>query len=202
MAWVIMALSSYYAVDPRPEVLSALRGLVNRTIAWQQRGSSGAFEHDLHRADPAECERGSRGGSPFMTALLIDALMDYHALTGDARVRDVVERAAGWLEKSAITSDRRAFRYLWGCETDPYDDSGTADLNLLIVPVFGAAYALTREPRWLAVGDALADEGVREMNVGHPKQWNQAMRAFGRYLGYRAKAFELPLGEKPRAASH
>lgn len=186
MAWVMMTLSSYYALDPRPELLSALRGLADRTVAWQQQGASGAFEHDLTRADPSECERGPRGGSPFMTALLVDALMDYHALTGDPRVRDVVARAADWLAERAITSDGRAFRYLWGCETDAYDDSGTADLNLLIVPVFGAAYALTRDPRWIEVGDALADVGVKEMLVKEPKHWNQAMRAFGRYLGYRA----------------
>ncbi|XXT22433.1 hypothetical protein WME94_12820 [Sorangium sp. So ce429] len=186
MAWAMMTLSSYYALDPRPELLAALRGLADRAVAWQQQGASGAFEHDLHRADPSECERGPRGGSPFMTALLVDALMDYRALTGDPRVRGVVARAAGWLTERALTSDRRAFRYLWGCETDAYDDSGTADLNLLIVPVFGAAYALTRDPRWIAVGDALADVGVKEMRVKQPKQWNQAMRAFGRYLGYRA----------------
>ncbi|AUX21292.1 hypothetical protein SOCEGT47_017730 [Sorangium cellulosum] len=187
MAWAMMTLSSAYALDPRPELRSALRGLMDRTVAWQRQGTSGAFEHDLHRADPSECERGPRGGSPFMTALLVDALMDYRALTGDARVREVVVRAASWLSERAMTSDRRAFRYLWGCETDAYDDSGTADLNLLIVPVFGAAYALTRDPRWLAVGDALADVGVKEMRVKQPKQWNQAMRAFGRYLGYRAR---------------
>ncbi|WP_437280915.1 hypothetical protein WME90_10255 [Sorangium sp. So ce375] len=186
MGWAMMTLSSYYALDPRPELLSMLRGLADRTVAWQQQGASGAFEHDLSRADPEECERGPRGGSPFMTALLVDALMDYHALTGDPRVRDVVARTAGWLAERAITSDRRAFRYLWGCETDAYDDSGSADLNLLIVPVFGAAYALTREPRWIEVGDALADVGVQEMLVRDPKHWNQAMRAFGRYLGYRA----------------
>lgn len=187
MAWALLTLASAYALDPRPEVLAALRGLADRTVAWQQQGASGAFEHDLHRADPSECERGPRGGSPFMTALLVDALMEYHALTGDPRVRQVVARAAAWLEERAITSDRRAFRYLWGCETDPYDDSGTADLNLLIVSVFGAAYALTRDPRWIAVGDALADAGVKAMWVKQPKHWNQAMRGFGRYLGYRAQ---------------
>lgn len=186
MAWAMMTLSSYYAIDPRPELLSALRGLADRTVAWQRQGASGAFEHDLNRADPSECERGPRGGSPFMTALLVDALMDYHALTDDPRIRDVVARAAGWLAERAITSDRRAFRYLWGCETDAYDDSGTADLNLLIVPAFGAAYALTGDPRWIDVGDALADVGVKEMRAKQPKHWNQAMRAFGRYLGYRA----------------
>jgi hypothetical protein len=188
MAWAMMTLTSYYAVNPRPEVLSALRDLVDRTVAWQARGHYGAFEHDVNRVDPEECERGPRGASPFMTALLVDALMDYHALTGDGRVRDVVARAAAWLEERALTSDRRAFRYLWGCETDPYDDSGIADLNLLIVPVFGAAYALTGDARWLRIGDSLADIGVEEMRLSDPKHWNQMMRSFGRYLGYRARA--------------
>jgi hypothetical protein len=123
-----------------------------------------------------------------MTALLVDALMEYQALTGDPRIREVVRRVALWLEKDAITTDGRAFRYLWGCETDAYDDSGTADLNLLIVPVFGAAYALTRDRHFLEVGDRIAFIGAKEMSVRDPKHWNQSMRAFGRYLGYRALA--------------
>jgi len=186
MAFAMMILNGYYAVDPRPEVLAALRDLMDRTAAWQARGRHGAFEHDIARADPSECERGPRGASPFMTALLVDALMDYHDLTGDERVGGVVTRAASWLERHALTTDRRAFRYLWGCETDPYDDSYTTDLNLLVVPVFGAAYTFTKDERWLQVGDALADIGVDEMRVKTPKHWCQSMRGFGRYLGYRA----------------
>jgi hypothetical protein len=97
MAWTMMALSSYYAVDPRPELLASLRELMDRTVAWQRSGPSGAFEHDLHRADPLECERGPRGGSPFMTALLVDALMDYpraHGRRARARRRGARGRVA------------------------------------------------------------------------------------------------------------
>lgn len=192
MAFAIMILAGSYAVDPRPEVLAALKDLVDRTAAWQARGDSGAFEHDLHRVDPGECERGPRGASPFMTALLVDALMDVHALTGDPRIAAIVARAARWLEEKALTSDRMAFRYLWNCETDSYDDSGTADLNLLIVPVFGAAYALSGDPRWLRTGDALADIGVKRMRAKSPKHWCQSMRGFGRYLGYRSLSTLTP----------
>jgi hypothetical protein len=35
------------------------------------------------------------------------------------------------------------------------------------------------------------------MNVRQPKQWNQAMRGFGRYLGYRAGQLS---GARERAA--
>lgn len=186
MAWTMMGLAAYYAIDPRKEVHDALKSVVDRTMAWQAKGTSGAFEHDVVRPDPSECSDGPKGGSPFMTSLLVDGLMDWHALTGDARVVDVVAKVATWYETKAITSDGKAFRYLWNCLSDPYDDSSYADLNLLIGHVFGAAYWLTKDTKWITFGDAIADSGVDAIYVGRPKQWNQGGRAFGRYLGYRA----------------
>lgn len=187
MGWTLMGLASYYALDPQNAMLaSALRSVVDRAIQWQGRGTSGAFEHDLNRPDPGECATGPNGGSPFMTSLLIDGLMDYYQLTHDERVIGVVRRVAQWYSTDAITSDGVAFRYLWNCTTDSYDDSSTADLNLLIAHVFGAAYALTSNNQWLTFGDQMADHGVNAMFVGRPKQWNQASRSFGKYLGYRS----------------
>lgn len=186
MAWPLMGLSAYYAIDPRKEVKDALESVVTRTVAWQARGKSGAFEHDIVRPDPSECSNGPAGGSPFMTSLLVDGLMDYHALTLDPRVVDVVKKVAAWYETKAITTDKKAFRYLWNCLSDPYDSSDYADLNLLIGHVFGAAYHLTKDPKWIAFGDTIAASGVESIYVGRPKQWNQGARAFGRYLGYRA----------------
>ena len=186
LAWTIMGVAAYYALDSRDEVREALESLVDEAIAWQARGTSGAFEHDLVRPDPSECSDGPSGGSPFMTSLLIDALMDAHALTGDARIAGVVTRTAAWLRDTAATSDGRTFRYLWNCASDDYDDSTYVDLNLLIVHVFGAAYALSGDDAWLEAGDHFAEIGVDEMFVGRPKQWNQAARAFPRYMGYRA----------------
>ena len=187
LAWTMMGLASYYALEPRPEVRDALVALVDRVAAWQARGTSGALEHDLNRPDPDECADGPKGGSPFMTSLVVDGLMDYWLLTGDAgRVEPIVRKLAEWYEKSALTSDKKAFRYLWNCNSNPYDDSSTADLNLLIGHVFGAAYVLTKDEHWLDFGDSIADSGVSAMFAKQPKQWNQAARSFGRYLGYRA----------------
>ncbi len=187
MGWALMGLAAYYAVDPRPEVKKAMTDVADDAFAWQALGKSGAFEHDIARPDPDECEKGPRGGSPFMASILVDALMDYRAVTGDARVAESVRRLAGWLEKDAVTSDGKAFRYLWGCIGDPMDDSGVADLNLLIVHVFGAAFDVTGDRHWLTFGDKIADAGLDAMSTKNPKQWNQAARAFARYLGYRAK---------------
>jgi hypothetical protein len=101
-----------------------------------------------------------------------------------------MKKLATWYEKDAITSDKKAFRYLWNCLDNPYDDSDTADLNLLIVHVFGAAYAVTKDTRWLDIGDKIADSGIAAMYVEAPKQWGQAGRSFGKYLGYRAMGAE------------
>ena len=186
LAWPMMGLDSYYALDQREEVKDALTSLMDHVVEWQGRGTSGALEHDIMHADPSECEDGPKGGSPFMTSLVVDGIMDYFALTGDMRAKDVVTKMAVWFETKAITSDHQAFRYLWNCTTDDYDDSGVADLNLLIVHVFGAAYALTSDKHWLAFGDTIADSGVDAMAAKAPKQWDQAARSFGRYLGYRS----------------
>jgi hypothetical protein len=188
MAWTLMGLAAAYALEPRADLRRAMTQVVDDAIAWQAAGKSGAFEHDIARPDPEECARGPRGASPFMTSLLVDALIDYQSVTHDGRVADVVRRVATWYEKDAVTSDGRAFRYLWGCSGDPMDDSGVADLNLLIVHVFGAAYALTGDKHWLSFGDRIADSGIDAMATTNPKQWNQAARSFGRWLGYRSKA--------------
>ncbi len=186
MAWPMMGLAAYYALDQRKEVKDAVESVLTRTVAWQARGTSGAFEHDIVRPDPSECSNGPAGGSPFMTSLLVDGLMDVHALTADARIPDVVKKVAAWYETRAITTDKKAFRYLWSCLSNPYDDSTYADLNLLIGHVFGAAFHLTADKHWLTFGDTMADSGVAAIFVSRPKQWNQGARAFGRYLGYRA----------------
>jgi hypothetical protein len=187
MAWPMMGLAAYYAIDHRAEVRAALDKLVDMTVAWQAKGTSGAFEHDINRPDPDECGDGPAGGSPFMTSLLIDGLMDSYALTGDSRIPSVVVKAATWYRDSARSSDGTAFMYLWGCKDVDYDNGDTADLNLLISHVFGAAYDVSGDAGWLDFGDVMAGHGVDNMYAGAPKQWSQSARTFIRYLGYRAQ---------------
>ncbi|MBS2017651.1 MAG: hypothetical protein JST00_32530 [Deltaproteobacteria bacterium] len=192
LAWPLMGLAAYFAVDPRNEVRDAARSLVTRAIAWQARGTSGALEHDLVRPDPDECGRGPSGASPFMTSLVVDGMMDWWLLTADtALVEPFMKKLAIWYETRAITSDKKAFRYLWNCVTEPYDASDAADLNILINHVFGATYVLTKDTHWIDFGDTMAVSGVDAMFAGRAKQFNQSVRSFGKYLGYRS------LGAKP-----
>ena len=185
LAWTLMGVAAYYAIQPTPAVRAALDSLVEEAVDWQAASTSGAFEHDIVRPDPDECSDGPAGASPFMTSLLIDGLMDAYALTGDARIPGVVQRSAAWFRDSAVTSAGDAFRYLWGCNDNGYDDT-SAELNNLIVHVFGAAFEVSGDTAWLDAGDAFADAGLSEIYAGRPKQWTQTVRGFARYVGYRA----------------
>ncbi len=186
MAWPMMGLASYYAVSPTDEVKAALDTLVTMTIDWQAASDSGAFEHDIMRPDPDECGDGPAGGSPFMTSLLIDGLMQSYTLTGNEAIPPVVVKAAEWYRDDAITSDGVAFQYLWHCNDVDYDNSDGADLNLLISHVFGAAFFCSEDPAWLDFGDTMANHGIDNMYAGAPKQWSQSSRTFMKYMGYRA----------------
>jgi hypothetical protein len=192
MAWPMMGLASYYAIEPRPDVAQALGTLVGMTADWQ--ALSGAFEHDIVRPDPEECTDGPNGASPFMTSLLIDGLMDAYLLTNDARIPPTVLASAAWFRDDALTSDGEAFQYLWGCvdgETEhDYTVRDSSDLNLLISHVFGAAFYLSSDEAWLTFGDEMAGYGVRDLYAGRPKQWSQSTRTFIKYMGYRALARE------------
>ncbi|ACY16619.1 hypothetical protein [Haliangium ochraceum] len=186
LGWVLMGLASYYAIDPRPELASALDQLVERARRWQAAGTSGAFEHDLHIVDPDECDEGPRGGSPFMTSLLVDGLMDTWMLTGDKRIPGIVTRVAVWLRDRARLPSGAGFRYLWGCADREYGEDQWAELNLLIAHIFGASYHLTGDSAWLRFGDEMARQGMERLYAGRPKQWSQVTRGFSKYLGYRA----------------
>lgn len=187
LAWPLMSLASYYAVDGRPELRDTLGELVGLAAAWQAESKSGAFEHSLHSADPDECGRGPRGASPFMTSLLVDALMDVWLLTRDPRVPPIVVKVAAWYRDRAINREGVAFQYLWGCEDAEYQSSAWADLNLLICHVFGAAFLVSGEASWLDFGDHIARQGLAHFFGGRPKNWSQAVRSFTKYLGYRSQ---------------
>ena len=195
MGWTIMGLASYYALDHGAAVKDATQALVKQTFDWQKAGTSGALEHDIERPDPEECIGGPKGGSPFMSSLLVDGMMDWWLLTAEPGTKDFMVKLATWYEKSALTADKTAFKYLVGCSSLSYekgdangdpDGYTTSEINMLILHVFGATYALSKDKHWTTFGDSLIPPGIEEMFVKRPKQWNQANRTFGKYLGYRA----------------
>ena len=187
LAWPLMGLAAYYAVEQTAPVKKVLVELVDIALSWQ--AASGAFEHDIVRPDPSECGDGPSGASPFMTSLLIDGLTESYFLLEDARIRAAVVKAAAWYRDRAKRSSADAFQYLWNCRDTDYDGDDSYDpLDLLIVHVFGAAYLFSQDTAWLDFGDRVATLGIEVMYGGAPKQWTQCVRSFIKYLGYRALA--------------
>ncbi len=184
LAWPIHSLVNLYSIKKTIRVKNALDELLTIAINWQD-SSSGAFEHDINRPDPSECGDGPSGASPFMTTILIDALMNAYYLTGDVRIPPVVLKTANWFKNHAVTTNNLTFQYLWNCNDRDYLVAQYYDINLMMVHVFGAAYALSFDKSWLTLGDSMATKGLEDAYLKRPKQWNQANRTFGKYLGYR-----------------
>lgn len=185
LAWTMMGVASAYAISGSQEHRDALVSLMDEVIEWQNRGDSGALEHDIKRPDPSECSDGPAGGSPFMTSLVVDAVMDHYTLVRDARALLVVSKIAQWMHEDALKPNGQTWRYLWNCASNSYDEGGYNDLNLMMVHVYGAAYLATGDQAWIERGDALLEFGLADMFTRRPKQWNQSTRTFGKYLGYR-----------------
>lgn len=184
LAFAIYALTAYYSIDQSVRVKSALDLAVDLAISWQNETTSGAFEHDL-TIDPEECGLGT-GGSPFMTSLLVDALMDAWLVTNDSRISDAVIDAASWLRYSAIRPDGEAFQYLVGCEDTDYatDDWVPRDLNLAISHVFTAAGFFSGESDWVDFAQTMVGHGLSGSHFGTPKHWTLSGQTYWRLTGY------------------
>ena len=177
LAWPMMGMAAYYAVEQTAEVKGVLGELVDIALGWQ--AASGAFEHDIVRPDPSECGDGPNGASPFMTSLLVDGLIESYFLLEDARIPAALLKAAAWYRDRARRGSVDAFQYLWNCrDTDYLGDDSFDPLNLLIVHVFGVAYLLSQDQAWLDFGDRVASLGIEVMYGGAPKQWTQCGRSF------------------------
>jgi hypothetical protein len=185
LAWTMMGIASAYAVTGSAAHRDALVSLMDELVDWQNRGTSGALEHDIVRPDPSECSDGPAGASPFMTTLVVDAVMDYYGLVRDPRALGFVANVASWMHDDARTTDGQTWRYLWGCASNDYADNPYNDLNLMMVHAYGAAYVATGDRAWIERGDVLAGFGLQDMFTRRPKQWNQSSRTFGKWLGYR-----------------
>ena len=78
----------------------------------------------------------------FMAGLSASALMEYHDTIGDdATIPDLVQDMADWLWTNAWQSESQKFRYCTlradnSLCLDPTDDPYSADLNLLIAPMY------------------------------------------------------------------
>ena len=102
-----------------------------------------AWVHNLYDHDPSEgCARPDYGSSPWMSGLLLEAIVKYHKMTNDPIARESILMAVDDLRARYLATGVFAgvsFIYL-GC---PVYSDGAPDLDNLISHAFGYAYRLT-----------------------------------------------------------
>ena len=99
-----------------------------------------AWVHNLYDHDPSEgCAQSDYGSSPWMSGLLLEAIIKYHKLTNDPVARESILMAVDDLRARYLaTGDYAGVSFIYlGCSA--YVD-GTPDLDNLISHAFGYAY--------------------------------------------------------------
>ncbi|GIW87708.1 MAG: hypothetical protein KatS3mg108_2032 [Isosphaeraceae bacterium] len=130
---------------------------------------------------------------PFMVGLTCEALIAYHAATGDARALPAVQRALDMIWDRAWREAGGGFYYE---STAP--DRAAPDLNMLIAPAFGWVYRQTRQTLYRDRGDQVFAGGVRGAWLDGAKQFNQNYRWSFQYLKWTDRTSE-DAPTRPRA---
>ena len=149
----------------------------------------GSFRYRLD----TESARGPMGQSNFMEGLRANALIKYYQLRKqDPRVERIVRRMADYMA-TQWDAEAGAFRYH---DVDRGVKPTLADLNHLIVEMFGFAYHQSGEERYGEIGDAAFAAGEPPFGasyraagagefMGGSKQYNQHYYSAFRYLAFR-----------------
>jgi len=186
-AWPLISLIAAYEATLDERYLRGARWVVDRILAWQHPTRGGWIRS---YEDPEECPYGDQGGSPFMTALLMEGLYKYFRVSGDARVPPALSRAADWLVNetwwpSRGKPDLKTFLYIQ-CRAGGSTQAGygdTWDLNPMIAAGLLAADRLHANPRVRDVGmEALRVGVARHSPPPAGKQFAQFFRSSGMAL--------------------
>jgi len=185
-AFQFLGILTYYELTLDKEFLKIadeyMKNLYRTQLEWPERGG---FIHNLYSHDPEEGARPDEyGGSPFMTGLLLEPIIEYHRLTGSDIAADSIFRALDWLIKEGLVDSGDSFRY--STADINKDSDGEPDLNLLIVHAFGYGFRMSGYQRrdYLTIGCKVFERGIREAYLGDRKHFNQNYRSSGHFLAY------------------
>ena len=151
---------------------------------------------------PSDCDPQAAVGQyyiqPFMVGLTCEALIRYHARTGDARVLPAVKTALDAIWDLAWLPAAGAFWYDdWAADPSlpfPPPESHGADrgaapsLNLLIAPGFAWVYHQTGDAKYRDRGDQIFAGGVRDAFLDGGKAFDQNYFWSFDYLAWRQPA--------------
>jgi hypothetical protein len=174
-----------------------VENLYKTQLEWPSRGG---FIHNLYAHDPEEgARRNEYGGSPFMTGLLLEGIIEYHRITLDPRAADSIFRALEWLIKEGLGANGDAVIYSTADVNRGSD--GEPDLNLLVAHAFAYGYRLSgfQDQRYLDAGTKLFRKGVSSAYLSRRKHFAQNYRSSGHFLGYLSDAPNVSEGSPGRS---
>ena len=188
-AFPFLGALAYYEISGDPDygkiAVAYMANLYRTQLEWPGRGG---FIHNLYAHDPTEHGRQDEwGGSPFMTGLLLEAVVKHHQLTGSETAARSLFLALDWLMGEALAPDGTSFHYL---TADYYrDKNGSSDLNLLIAHAFGYGYKISGYTRtdYLAFGEKIFKHGIKGAFLDDRKHFNQNHRSSSHFLAYAAR---------------
>jgi hypothetical protein len=155
---------------------AAARSLVDAILARQ--GASGQWQNWSDKGRPFTLN--------YMNGLLMEALILYDRAIGDPRIVPALARSSRWMWTTQWIRAARAFQY-GNVNAGDVNTAPAPILNGLILPAWGFLAARTGDRRYVEEGDEILAGLVTatEREVHSEKQFAQAYRSSGRYLGFR-----------------
>jgi len=117
---------------------------------------------------------------PFMTGLLMEALIQYYEESKDPRVPPAIKAAVDGLWDRAWIPAKKSFYY-----ESTQATLASPDLNLLIAPAYAWMYKLTGDPVYQQRGDLIFQGGVVGAWLDGGKQFSQNYRWSFDYVNWR-----------------
>jgi hypothetical protein len=183
-AFALIGTLALYEATGERRYLDFVTTAITSLHRMQRENSNRAWVHNLYDHDASEgCAQTDWGSSPWMSGLLLEAIIEYHKLTDSQIARESIIMAVDDLRARYLaTGDyaNESFVYL-GCSA--YTD-GTPDLDNLIAHAFGYAYRLTGSTSYRTLGTALFNTAVRSGTTYSHKHFNQQFRSSGHFPAY------------------
>lgn len=186
-AFSLIGILSCYEATNGTSYLDKVADRVHSLHQMQVENGNRAWVHNLYDHDPSEgCSPSDWGSSPWMSGLLLEAIIKYHKLTGDPLAREAILMAVDDLMASYLATGDYAgqsFIYL-GCP--PTYSDGVPDLDNVVAHAFGYAYRLSgfTNQNYLNLGTAVFNTAVAEGYAGTHKHFNQQFRSSGHFVAY------------------
>jgi hypothetical protein len=185
-AFPLIGLMAYYEATNNPVYLDIVRGRIDSLYNMQVDNGGTAWIHNLNSHDPEECyDIDSYGISPWMSGIMLEAMVKYHKLTGYNRAGQSIIYAIDHLKNCLATGAYagEAFPYMCGC-TDPDYTDGLPDLSNHVSHAFAYGYKITGDTEYKDVAIALLNNGMDYGWIGDSKHYNQQFRCSGHTVAY------------------